>query len=224
MVGEELGAFGGGMNAVVLNGAGDGVDVGVEHGKQGDVILGSDEAEGFIEGLNVIGAIVGGEGDAGENNFAAGVEEGGDDGVEIAAGIGDGDAAQAVVAAEFDNDDGGMEAEDVLYAVDAVFACVAADAGVNDPVAVATVVKGGLEVVGPGVAGIDAEARGDAVSEAVDYGNGTRGNGAWRDRVCIRKEQKGGDEGEGHGCVWAGNTTLLREDRAHQDGAPSGSG
>ena len=62
--------------------------------------------------MDIVGAGVGREGDAGEDDFAAGVDEGGDDSVEVAARVGDGDAAKAVVAAKFDDDDGGVEAEE----------------------------------------------------------------------------------------------------------------
>ena len=187
VVGDELGAFGGGVDAVVLNGAGNGVDAGVEHGEQGDVEFGGGETVGFVELVDVVGAVVGRQGDAGEDHLAVGGEQGGEDGVEVAARVGDGDAAKAVVAAEFNDDDGGVEAEDVGEAVDAVFAGVAADAGIDNFVVVAAVVEGGLEVVGPGAARVDAIAGGDAVTEAGDDGNGTirDGNGAWRGGVCI---------------------------------------
>ena len=142
VVGDELGAFGGGVDAVVLNSAGDGVDVGVELGQERRVEFCRDEAVGFVELLDVVGAVVGREGDAGEDDFAAGLEQGGDDGVEVAARVGDGDAAEAVVAAEFDNDDGGVKAEDFIEAVDAVFGGVAADAGVDDFVVVAAAGRG----------------------------------------------------------------------------------
>jgi hypothetical protein len=168
---------------------------------------GGDEAVGFVELLDVVGAVVGREGDAGEDDFAAALEQGGDDGGEVAARVGDGDAAEAVVATEFDNDDGGMKAEDVFEAVDGVFGGVAADAGVDDFVAVAAVVEVGLEVVGVGLAGGDAVARGDAVSETGDHGKTASedGNGAGRGRVCAEGEKKRGDEGEaGHGLrVWS---------------------
>jgi hypothetical protein len=86
-------------------------------------------------------------------------------------GIRDGEAAEAVVAAEFDDDDGGMEAQDILQAVDAVLAGVAADAGVHNLIVVAAAVEVGLQVVGIGVAGRNPVACGDAVTEANDNGS-----------------------------------------------------
>jgi len=103
---DELGAFGSGVDAVILNGAGDGVDVGVELGQERHAESGGDEAVGLIELLDVVGAVVGRKGDAGEDDFASGLEQGGDDGGEVAARVGDGDATETVVAAEFNDDDG----------------------------------------------------------------------------------------------------------------------
>ena len=127
-----------------------------------------DETVGFVELIDVVGAVVRREGDAGENDFAACLKQSGDEGGEVAARVGDRDAAQAVVAAELDDDDGGVQAEDFFEAVDAIFAGVAADAGVDNFVVVAATVEIGLEIVGIRVAGRDAIAGGDAVSEAHD--------------------------------------------------------
>ncbi len=106
MLGEKLGAFRRRVNAVILNGAGDGVDAGIKLREQGHAILCRDQAVGLIELTNVVGAVIGRKRDAGEEDLAAGVEQGGDDGVEVAASGVDGDAAEAVVAAEFDNRNG----------------------------------------------------------------------------------------------------------------------
>jgi len=185
------------MDAVFLNSAGDGVDAGVEHGEQGNMVFGSDEAVGFVEGFDVVGAVIGRQSDAGEDDFAAGLQQSGDDGVEVAAGVGDGDAAESVVAAELDDDNGGMEAEDVFEAVDAVFGSVAADTGVDNFVAVAAAIEGVLQVVGPGEAGGDAVTGGDAVAEAGNDGSGASGDGnrAGRDSVQMKRERKRGGEG-----------------------------
>jgi hypothetical protein len=86
VIGDELCAFCCWVDAVFLDGSGNRVDIGVEHGQEGHAVLCCDEAVGFVEGFDVVGTIVGREGDAGEDDLAAGVDEGGDDGVEIAAG------------------------------------------------------------------------------------------------------------------------------------------
>ncbi len=57
--------------------------------------------------------------------------------VEVGAGVCDGEAAEAVVAAELDDDDGGVEGEDGVEALDAVLGGVAADALVDDAVVIA---------------------------------------------------------------------------------------
>jgi len=198
IVGDELRSFCRRVDAVFLNGSGNRVDIGVEHGKERHAVFRRDETVGFIEGLDVVGTVVTRQGDASEDDFAAGVDEGGDDGIEVAARVGDGEAAEAVVAAELNDDNGGMEAENVLQAVDSVFAGVAADAGVDDLVVVAAVVEVGLEVVGVGLAGRDSVACGDAVAEAGNDGSTIRGDGtgAGRGGVCIEGERKRGNEGE----------------------------
>ena len=62
--------------------------------------------------LDVVGTVVGRQGDAGEQDFDVGVFERGQHVVEIAAGLGERDAAQAVVAAELDNDNFRVQEED----------------------------------------------------------------------------------------------------------------
>jgi hypothetical protein len=197
LIGDELRAFGGGMDAVVLNGVGHGIDVQIDIGDDGHVVLRGDEGEGLVEVAHVVGAVVGRERDAGEDDFAAGLEQRGDDGVEVATRVGDGQAAQTVVAAEFDKHDGGMQAEDFRQAIDAIFGGVAADAGVDDAVGVAAEIEVRLKIVGVRLAGIDAVSGGDAVAEAIDDGNGTVGNGGTRSGVCTGEEQEGRDESEG---------------------------
>ena len=65
-----------------------------------------------VELLDVVGAVVGWEGDAGEDDFGSAGFEGWDDVVEVGAGVFDAEAAEAVVAAELDDDDGGLKGED----------------------------------------------------------------------------------------------------------------
>ena len=93
-----------------------------------------------------------------------------DDRVEVCCGLGDGQAAEAVVAAELHDDELGLRAMTRCDAVEAVLGGVAADAGVDDVVVVALGVEVALEVVGIALAGIDAVAGGEAVAEADDDG------------------------------------------------------
>ena len=134
------------------------------------MVFGRDEGVGGVELVDVVRAVVGREGDAGEGDFGAAGFEGADDLVEVGAGVGDGKAAEAVVATELDDDDGGMEGEDVVEAVDAVFGGVSADALVDDAVVVAEGVEVGLEVVGIALAGLGSVAGGETVAEADDEG------------------------------------------------------
>lgn len=196
MLGEQLGAFRSRVDAIVLDGAGNGVDAGIEFGQQGHVILCRNQPVGLIKLTNVVGAVIGRKGDAGEEDLAAGVDQSGDDGVEVAACGVDGDAAEPVVAAEFDNSHGRVEAEDVFQAVDSVFAGIAADAGVDNPVVIAASIEERLQVGRVRERGIDAMAGGDAVAEASDDGLGMRrGNGMMLRGVERQREDEGGGEG-----------------------------
>jgi len=53
------------VDAVLLDGAGDVDEVLVDHGHEGRMMLGGEVAEGLIEGVDVVGTVVGREGDAG---------------------------------------------------------------------------------------------------------------------------------------------------------------
>ena len=87
--------------------------------------------------MDVVGAVVGRQGDAGEQNLDVRVLKRGEHLVEVAAGLVEGQAAQAVVAAELDDDDGGMQAQDGVQAGDGILGGGAAGALVDDLVVVA---------------------------------------------------------------------------------------
>ncbi len=167
---EQPGALGCGVNAIGLDGSGDGVDVRVEHWQKRHVEARGDLVIHEVELMNVGGAVVGRERDAGEQDPDVRGEQAGDDGFEVAPGDAEWKAAKAVVAAEFDDDDGGMHGEDKRQSVDAVLGGVAADAGVDDAVVVSASVEVVLERGGVGLAGFEAMAGGDAVSVANDDG------------------------------------------------------
>ena len=109
---EDLRAFGGGVNAVVLDGVGNVDEVLVDHGDEGGVMLCGQIAEELVEGVDVVGAVVGGQGDAGEQDLDVSGFKGCEDLVEITASLVEGQAAEAVVAAELDEDDFRVEGED----------------------------------------------------------------------------------------------------------------
>ena len=185
VAGDDLVAPGGGVGAVALHHSGDAVNVFEQEGKHGDAVLLCQQGVGLVELKDVVGAVVGRQRDAGEGYPGAGAPERGDDLVQICAGVCDGQAAQAVVATELDDDDGGMEGENLGQALDAVLGGVAADALIVDAVVDVEAVEGGLQVVGVALSGIDAGAGGQAVAEAdeqgavvvgLEFGLGVRGD------------------------------------------------
>lgn len=197
---QEFGALGGGVDAVGLDGSGNGIDIRVEHGQKRNAIARGDLMIHKVELMNVGGAVVGRERDAGEQNFCMRGQQTRDDGFKVAFGDRQRQAAEAVVAAEFDYDDGGMHGEDAGQAVDAVFAGIAADAGVDNAVAVAAGVEVVLERGGPGLAGFESVAGGDAVSVADDDGffwpGGLRGE--WNEGGHEGQQQREGNAATVH--------------------------
>ena len=185
------------MDSVGLHHAGDTVHVLEDEGQERDVVFGGEDGVGAVELVDVVGAVVGRESDAGEDEFGSGGFEGGEDVVQVGAGALYGEAAKAVVAAELDDDDGGVEGEDGGEAFDAVFGGVAADALVDDAVVEAAGAEVTLEVVGIALAGVGAVAFGEGVAEADDewtgvgwsvgHGDGFRGRlGSFDGGVVIR--------------------------------------
>ena len=75
MFGDELRAFGGGMNAVGLDGAGDLIDAVVEHGHEGQMMFGRSVVKDGVETLYVVGAVVGRQGYAYEQDADVGCLE-----------------------------------------------------------------------------------------------------------------------------------------------------
>ena len=184
--GDDLGAFGGGVDAVVLDGVGDVDEVFVDHGDEGGVMLCREVAEDLVELVDVVGAVVGGQGDAGEQDLDVGGFKGGEDLVEIAACLIEREAAEAVVAAEFDEDDFRVEGQDGVEAGDGVFGSGAAGALIDDFVVEAAGVEVALEGVGVGLVGVEAVAGGDAVAEADEQvlAEGLRGQGEEEQQEC----------------------------------------
>ncbi len=78
--------------------------------------------------MDVVGAVVGRQGDAGEQNLDVRGFESGQHGIEIAAGLVERQAAEAIVAAEFDDDDGGMQEQDGVSSGDGILGGGAAGA------------------------------------------------------------------------------------------------
>jgi hypothetical protein len=176
---DLLVAFGCGVGGVFLHVAGDTVDVLEEEGEERHVVLLRECRVDGDELGDVVLAVVGREGDAGEGYLCAGMLEVLDHLGDVGFCLFEGEAAEAVVAAELDDDDAvGVTVDardDVVEALDAVLGGVAADAGVDDVVVEALGVEEELELVGIGLAGVGAVAGGEGVAEAEDEGAGVDG-------------------------------------------------
>ena len=112
-------AFGGRVDTVGLYGSRDGVDVGEQKGQQRDTEFFASQHVSFIDALNVVVAVIWRKGDAGERYLDARVLQRGDDLIEIGAGGGDRKAAEAVVATELDDGDGGVRGDTLFRRVTA---------------------------------------------------------------------------------------------------------
>lgn len=164
--GDDAGAFGGGVNAVGLNGAGHMNQVFVDHGHHGDVVFGGECGEEPVKGVDIVGAVIGRQGDAGQQNANVRFFERGQHQSQVAPGLRKGQAAETVVAAELDDDDGRMQAKHVGQVGDGVFGGRAWRAHVPDQVAITVGVQDALQGVGEGLAVRQPVAGGDAVAIA----------------------------------------------------------
>jgi len=117
-------------------------------------MLSREVAKDLVELVDVFGAVVGGQGNAGEQDLDVGGFKGGEHLVEIAAGLVEGKASEAVVATEFDEDHFGVKGEDGVEAGEGVFGGGAAGALIDDSVVEAAGVEVALEGVGVGLAGV----------------------------------------------------------------------
>ena len=169
-VGQKVGAFGGGVDAVLLDGAGNVDEVFVDHGNEGGVVPGGEVAKGLVEGLDVVGAVVGRESDSGKQDFDMRVRESRENSIKVVAGHVWGQAAEAVIATEFHDHDFRVQAQDPRKAGDGVFGGGAAGALVADFVVIAAGVEFLLQKVGKGLAGLKAVTGGDAVAVADEDG------------------------------------------------------
>jgi len=164
-------------------------EAGIDHGDEGDVVLGGEFAEDFFEFADVVGAVVGGQGDAGQEDLDVGGFEGGEDEIEVAAGFGEGQATEAVVATKLYDNDGGVEEHNCLNGGGGVFGGGSAGALIEDLVVVVGGVELALKKAGVVVAGGEAKAGGDAVAEADEDG---WGGGLWRGCLGNFTAERGG--------------------------------
>ncbi len=193
-------ALGGGVGVVGLHVAGDAVDVFEEEGQEVQVIFFCERGVHGVEFFDVVGTVVGGEGDAGEGYLGSALLELLDHGGEVGLGLLQGEAAEAVVASELEDDELGVAGDDALDAVEAVLGGVAADAGVDDVVVVAAGVEELLEDIGVGLAGVGAEAGGEGVAEADDEVLRGRREALRGGLLRWGRGGRGGGRGSGCGC------------------------
>jgi len=142
------------MNAIGLNRAGNADQVLVNHGNQGYVVLLGEVAEDLLELLDVVMAVVGRKGNASQQNFDMGVFQSRQHRIEVAASLAERLTAEAVVAAEFNDDDLRMQEQNGAQAGDGILGGGAAHALVADFVVVAAGVQVSLESIGEGLASL----------------------------------------------------------------------
>jgi len=208
--GDDLLAFGGGVDAVGLVEAFDAADIFEKERNERGVVL-------FRNGRKDLGVFAGvgraercGHHHAGDDETGGGVfgADAGEDGVEIGAGDGRLDAAQAVIGAEGEDEDVDALTENPVDAAEAAGGGFAAEPGVDDAIGKAGVGEFLFEEggVGFGERFFEAVAGGEAVAEADDgFGLGGRGGVGGgnhekheiyenRKKVSLRQQRKRGEE------------------------------
>lgn len=162
---DDLRSLGCGMNAVGLDGVGDIDQILVDHGHDRAVMFGGQIKVDLVELVDVVGSVVGRQGDAGEKHLDVRVFESGDDRFEVAPRLVERKPAQTVVAAELDDHDRGVELEDWAESDHGVLGGGAAGSAVDHFVWVAEPVEIALERGRVGLAAQKSGAGGDAVTE-----------------------------------------------------------
>jgi len=154
------------VDAVGLDGSGHVDEVLVDHGHKGCVVFARQVAEDLFELPDVILAVVGGQGNAGEQNFEVGVFKSCEYLVEVAARLVEGQAAQTVVAAELDEDDFRVQSQNGTQSCDGVLGGGATGALVLHHVTVVIPIQVSLQGIGEGLTDLESIAGGDAVAVA----------------------------------------------------------
>ena len=125
------------MNTVRLHSALHPINIFQQERQHRHMILGCQQSIGLVELPDVIGAIVRRQGDAAQHHLGAGIEQRGHDPIEILAGAGDGQSAQAIVSAEGHDHQHWLQPQCVLQPIDSVLGGVSADALVDHLVVIA---------------------------------------------------------------------------------------
>lgn len=177
------------VHSVSLHRARHAVDALQQKWKQRHMRGAGERGVGLVELSDVIRAVVGRQSDAAQNDFGVGLLQRLNHGRQIFARIGDRDAAQAIIAAKGDDDDGRMQSKNRRQAIDAVLGGVTADARIDDAILKSKCVEIFLQRIGVALAGIGAETSGETITKGDD------------DRASVRCVRSGG-EGLRTFCDW----------------------
>jgi hypothetical protein len=156
------------MNAVLLDGAGYVDQVFVDHRDECDAMFGGEVAKDLVEGLDVVGAIIGRQGDAGKEDLDVRGLQCGEEVIKVLARLIGGYTPKAIVTAKFDENHSRTSLDDRIYVGDRIFGGGAAGAAVLHLVFVAALVEIALQCVRKGLAGLKTVAGRDAVAVADD--------------------------------------------------------
>ena len=165
-VGEDVRALGCGMDAVLLDGVGNVDQVYVDHGDKGGVMLCRHVAEDLIKGLDIVFAVIRRESDAGKQYLYMSRFQRGEHLVEIVPRLVGRKAAKPIVAPKLDDHELGVQEQNRAEVANGVFRRCAACTLVADLVMVAKGVKFLLQIIGIGLARLQAVSGGYAVAEA----------------------------------------------------------
>ncbi len=169
------------MDAVLLNGAGEMNQVLVDHRDKGNMVAGGECSEDLAEGVHVVHAVVGRQRDAGEKNFDMRGLKRAENLVEVAACLGEREAAEPVVSTEFDNYGVGVKAQNCWKAGNRVLGGGSAGTLIDDFVVIALCIQMPLQRIWEGLAFSEAVARGNAVAKAdKDACRGGGKNARWQ--------------------------------------------
>lgn len=169
----------GGMDAVGLHTSCGAVNIFEQKREQRHVILLRQQCVGLVELADVIRAIVRRERDAAEHDLSPRALQRGDDLIEIPSRTVDGKPAETIVAAEGYYDNRRLEGEHILQALNAVFGCIAANAGIHHVVMKAPVIEIAFEKIRIAVAGVGAVACGQTIAEGHDHRAVVTRRGNW---------------------------------------------
>lgn len=156
------------MDTVFLDSARNVDQVFVDHGHKSGVVLGGQVAENLLEGVDVIGSVVGRQGDASQQNLDVRVFERGYNRIQILARLVGGQATEAVVTTEFDDHDFRAHAQYRGKTRNGVLGGGATGALVDDLVVETVTIQLFLQKVSICLTVFQSIAGGDAVAEADD--------------------------------------------------------